>query len=687
MNRINYKGKVYENSSGLSLNTIASMEIYTFRYFPKDKIIVNDELTMQAYDCRAVYEDMPGSFIDDFVSEEYREQYAQMYADIDAGVKKVSLAFSNKKDDRVCKVTMVPEKYDEDGNLEAAVGVIEDITYVFYKELENQKRFESLNRELQRSLEEQQVISHALRDAYDAAQAANNAKTEFLSNMSHDIRTPLNAIIGMTAIAGTHVDDSERVQDCLKKITVSSKHLLALINEVLDMSKIESGKVDMTEENFNFSDLIDNLLTMAKEQIKQHNHNLEIIIKGVEHEQVIGDSLRIQQVFVNLLSNALKYTPDGGNIKIAIAERPAKQPKLACYEVVFEDNGIGMSKEFQEKIFEPFARAKDERVEEIQGTGLGMAISRNIVNMMGGNIEVESEVNKGTKFTVTFFLKLQDVDEINYDEFIDLPVLVVDDDEISMESACDMLNELGMDSEGVLSGREAVGRIVERHKKKEDYFAAILDWKMPDMDGLATTRAIRNAIGEDVLIIIISAYDWSDIEQEARLAGANAFISKPLFKSRLEHLFRKLVGKENEPSEDTPLKQLESIDLSGKRALLAEDNDLNAEIATNILEVTGIDIDVAKDGVKAIDMVRENVDNMYDIILMDIQMPKMNGYDAANAIRSMDAEVCRKVPIIAMTANAFAQDVQAAISSGMNEHIAKPLDIKALADVLKRWVV
>jgi CheY-like chemotaxis protein len=238
----------------------------------------------------------------------------------------------------------------------------------------------------------------------------------------------------------------------------------------------------------------------------------------------------------------------------------------------------------------------------------------------------------------------------------------------------------------VLSGREALSKIVERHKRNDDYFAAILDWRMPDMDGLETTRAIRKAIGDDVLIIIISAYDWSDIEQEARLAGANAFISKPLFKSRLEHLFKKLIGGEGDVSEDAPLKVLESIDLSGKRALLAEDNEINVEIATKILEVTGLDIDVAKDGVKAIDMVRENVDNMYDIILMDIQMPRMNGYDAATAIRSMDYEACQKVPIIAMTANAFAQDVQAAISSGMNEHIAKPLDIRALADVLKRWV-
>jgi CheY-like chemotaxis protein len=316
-----------------------------------------------------------------------------------------------------------------------------------------------------------------------------------------------------------------------------------------------------------------------------------------------------------------------------------------------------------------------------------MAISRNIVNMMGGNIEVESELDKGTKFTVTFFLKLQDVEKSVYDEFTDLPVLVVDDDEMSMESACCVLDDFGMKTEGVLSGREAVDKIIARHKQKKDYFAVILDWKMPEMDVVETIKEIRKSTGGAVRIIIASAYDWSDIEQEARRAGANAFISKPLFKSRLVHLFRSLLGKDEEVQELMPLKNLDEMDLSSYRALLVEDNELNAEIATEILGHTGITVDVADDGSRAVDILRERSDIKYDIIFMDIQMPKMNGYDATRVIRNMGRDYCKSVPIIAMTANAFAEDVQAAFSAGMNEHIAKPLDLKTLSIVLNKWVV
>jgi signal transduction histidine kinase/DNA-binding response OmpR family regulator len=534
---------------------------------------------------------------------------------------------------------------------------------------------------------QQILVQKAMQDAYAAASAANNAKTNFLTSMSHDIRTPMNAIIGMTAIAATHIDDRERVQDCLKKITASSKHLLSLVNEVLDMSKIESGKIDLDEEDFNLSDLIDNVLTMVRPQIEEHRHELVVNIKDVEHEQVVGDSLRIQQLFVNLMSNAIKYTPDGGKITLSLTEKKANQRRAGFYEVTVEDNGIGMSEEFLNKLFEPFARAQDERIRNVQGTGLGMVISRNIVNMMGGNIEVESQLNKGTKFTVTFFLKLRDVEEAAYDDFIDLPVLVADDDEISMESACCMLDGFGMKTEGVLSGEEAVKRVIERHERREDYFAVILDWKMPGMDGVEATRKIRQTIGEDVLIIIISAYDWSEIEQEARQAGVNAFISKPLFKSRLEHLFHSLLGKEEEVQELVPLKKFEKMDLSAYRVLLVEDNELNAEIATEILGLTGIKVDVANDGSVAVDMIRERGDIKYDIIFMDIQMPKMNGYDATRAIRNLGCDYCKSVPIIAMTANAFAEDVQAAFSAGMNEHIAKPLDLQTLWAVLDKWVV
>ena len=526
----------------------------------------------------------------------------------------------------------------------------------------------------------------ALQTAYDAAEAANKAKTEFLSNMSHDIRTPMNGIIGMTAIAATHLDDKERVRDSLQKISQASKHMLSLINEVLDMSKIESGKVDLFEEEFNLSNLIDNLLSMTSEQIKMHRHELSVNITGVAHEEVIGDGLRIQKVFTNLMSNAVKYTPDGGKIRLSITEKPSNYAKVGCYEFVFEDNGIGMSEEYLQSIFEPFTRATDSRVNKIQGTGLGMPISRNIVRMMGGDIKVESKLNTGSRFTVTIYLKLQDTVEEKHNKFIDLNVLVADDDELSLESCCGMLEDLGMKPDGVTNGADAVEYVLVRHQKKQDYFACIIDWKMPDMDGIATTRAIRKAVGKDVPIIIISAYDWSDIEQEARAAGANAFISKPLFRSRLEKTFSSLVGEDEQTEQSAPLHDLSNLELSGKRVLLAEDNDLNAEIAEEILEMTGLAVERAADGTIAVDMMSACEDGYYDLIFMDIQMPRMNGYDATRAIRAMERSYCRQIPIIAMTANAFAEDVLAAKTVGMNEHIAKPLDLKALAKTLTKWL-
>ena len=526
----------------------------------------------------------------------------------------------------------------------------------------------------------------ALKAAFDAAEAANRAKTDFLSNMSHDIRTPMNGIIGMTAIAAAHIDDKERVQDCLKKTTQASKHLLSLINEVLDMSKIESGKVDLQEEEFNLSDLIENLLTMTNAQIKEHRHELSVNISGVTHEAVVGDSLRIQKVFTNLMSNAVKYTPDGGKIRLSITEKPCNQARVGCYEVVFEDNGIGMSEAFLSQIFEPFTRSSDSRVNQVQGTGLGMPISRNIVRMMGGDIKVESKLGVGSRFTVTMYLKLQNAVEVRCDKFVDLDVLVADDDAISLESCCGMLNDLGMKAEGVSAGAEAVEQVVLRHQQKRDYFACILDWKMPDMDGIAATREIRRVVGADVPIIIISAYDWSDIEQEARAAGANAFISKPLFRSRLVKTFCALVGNEETAEQETTFVPLETIDLTGSRVLLVEDNALNAEIATEILEMTGMTVEWAEDGVEAVDKMAACEDGCYDMVFMDIQMPRMNGYDAARAIRAMDREYCKRVPIVAMTANAFAEDVHAAKTAGMNEHIAKPLDLNTLARILKKWL-
>jgi len=532
-------------------------------------------------------------------------------------------------------------------------------------------------------------VKQALEDAYEAASRANTAKSDFLSNMSHDIRTPMNAIIGMTAIACAHIDDKERVQDCLSKITVSSKHLLGIINEVLDMSKIESGKLDLNMEDFDLAELVDNLIAMCKPQIEAMHHEFIVDIKDIEHEFVTGDSQRIQQAFMNLMSNAIKYTPEGGKIRLSISEKPTNKAKVGCYEFIFEDNGIGMTKEFQEHLFEPFVRAADPKVTNQQGTGLGMAITRNIVNMMNGNINVESEPGKGTRFTVTIFLSLQDINTNNIDkDLIDLPVLIADDDIITCESACDMLHDMGMLGEWVLTGEEAVERVVSRHERQDDYFAVILDWKMPGMDGVATTRAIRKAVGEDVPIVIISAYDWSDIELEARAAGANAFISKPMFKSRMLHTFKTLF--DNDDDTGTFNKTIDKItrqDFSGKRVLLVEDNELNAEIAGEILEMANITVEYAENGREALTKMENAADGYYDMIFMDIQMPVMNGYEATRAIRSINRNYFKKVPIVAMTANAFAEDVEAARDVGMNQHIAKPIDFNQLLLVLNTWLV
>ena len=531
-----------------------------------------------------------------------------------------------------------------------------------------------------------EIESHkALKEAYRAAENASRAKTEFLSNMSHDIRTPMNAIVGLTAIAGANIESQDRVVECLGKITKSSRHLLGLINEVLDMARIESGRMSLAEEDFSLPELVDNLLTLTKPAIDEHKHQLEVHVEHIEHEAVCGDSLRIQQVFVNLMSNAVKYTPDGGNITLTIKEKPNGFSELGCYEFSIEDNGIGMTPEFQKIMFEPFSRADDHRTTKVQGTGLGMAIARNIVNLMNGDIQVESAPNKGTKITVTVYLKLQENEKEQEKELLDLPVLVVDDDKTCCESTVATLQEIGIAGEWVLTGKEAVERCYARHETNSDYFAVILDWKMPEMDGIATARKIRERVGEEVTIIILTSFDFSEIEEEARAAGVNAFMAKPLFRSRLTATLRQFTSGKQEKNARNYLEDFAKENYAGKRILLVEDNELNREIATEIIGMTGVTIDIAENGKIAVEKVMEAPEKWYDLIFMDIQMPIMNGYEATAAIRAL-AGSRGKVPIIAMTANAFAEDVQLAKNTGMNEHIAKPLDLNKLNDVLKQWL-
>ena len=541
--------------------------------------------------------------------------------------------------------------------------------------------------DIDKLMKEEQQKRQLLRDAYNAAEKANHAKSDFLQTMSHDIRTPMNGIIGMTAIAASHIDDKERVKYCLEKITGASRYLLSLINEVLDMSKIESGKINLVEEDFNISELIDNLIAMVRPQVLAHRHSFTVDIEHVEHENVTGDALRVQQVFVNMMSNAIKYTPDGGQIRLGIKELKTSRVKTACYEFKFTDNGMGMPPDILGKIFEPFVRAEDSRTNKIQGTGLGLPIAKNIVNMMGGDIEVESAVNKGSTFTVTIYLKQQEnAEQGKQANFADLQVLIADDDELCVESAVGILQDLGMKAEGVNNGVKALEKVCTKHKNKDDYNAVILDWKMPEMDGVETARQIRKNVGNDVPIIVLTAYDWTDIEDEARKAGVNAFIAKPLFKSKLKSLFTKIIKKEelNRQLID-PLNPFEGMNLKGKCCLLAEDNELNAEITKTILEETGIEVDHVWNGEEAVNALKDTEGKKYDLVFMDIQMPKMNGYEATKKIRSMQGSYQKNVPVIAMTANAFAEDIQNAKLCGMNDHIAKPIDLPSLAKIIEKY--
>lgn len=533
---------------------------------------------------------------------------------------------------------------------------------------------------IRREEEQREMLAQAV----ERAEAANHAKSEFLSRMSHDIRTPMNAILGMTSVATMHIDEKERVLDALSKITVSGKHLLGLINEVLDMSRIESGKVSLTEYPFNLSDTIESLLTVFRSQMEEKGLALDAGIVQLEHENVLGDEQHLQQIFMNIMGNAVKFTPSGGKISIQIDEKPSHITGSGCYEFTFTDTGIGMEKEYIDKIFEPFSRAADSRIDKIEGTGLGMSIAVSIARMMNGDIKVEIEPGKGSRFTVTVYLKLDDMTESDLAVFNGLSVLVVDDEETACESTCEMLRSLGMKAEYVLDGDAAVKRLTE--KGGESFTIVILDWKMPGKDGVETAKEIRTIRGNELLIVIQSAYDWADIESEALAAGVNSFIGKPLFKSRLMRVLRDSLGQNREEKEKSALESFQQEDFSGRRVLLVEDNEINIEIAKELLNIVGIQVETAMNGKLAVEAVTEKEPGYYDLIFMDIQMPVMNGYEAAKAIRASEREDLKKIPIVAMTADAFADDVRKSEEAGMNAHISKPVDIEMLRNALRKWI-
>lgn len=524
-----------------------------------------------------------------------------------------------------------------------------------------------------------------LEDACKTAQIASEAKTNFLSSMSHDIRTPMNAIIGMSLIAQSNLDSPDKIQDCLVKINTASKHLLSLINEVLDMSKIESGKIDLVYDEVSLPDLVEDVMDVFRPLTAEKHQILQVNANRVHHEKVLTDGARLQQVLVNLLSNAVKYTPEGGAIGLQIQEIPAFAKGKGQYSFIVTDSGIGMHEDFISRLFEPFSRADDARINNIQGTGLGMAITQNIVRMMNGTIEVKSTPEKGSQFVVAISFDLCEETETDEAELAGLPVLVVDDDQIICESVSDILNELGMQCSWVLSGREAVDRVAAAHDAANDFFAVILDWIMPDIDGLETLKLIRKKVGMDTPIIIISAYDFSAIEDKFRLAGADAFITKPLFKSKLIQTFRKFCRIDRSDMRTVQHERPNTF-FAGKKFLLAEDNELNREIAVGLLEMHGLLVDASENGLLAVEKFKSSAPGEYAGILMDIQMPVMDGYKAAKAIRALDREDAHTIPIIALTANAFASDIGKANSAGMNDHIAKPIDIGLFMETLQRWI-
>ena len=561
------------------------------------------------------------------------------------------------------------------------VSVLQMLRRRSVQEMEQQKKEQE--KKYQTQLEEQ---NRKLEIALQHEGAANRAKREFLFNMSHDIRTPMNAIIGFTSLAATHIDNREQVLDYLKKISTSSQHLLSLINDVLDMSRIESGKVKIEEKAVHLPDLVHDVRSIIQPNVAAKRLSLFIDTMDIEDEDIITDPLRLNQILLNILSNAIKFTPTGGMISIRIAQKNGAPKGCVCYEFRIKDNGIGMSEEFQKHIFEEFSREESSTVSGIQGTGLGMSITKNIVDLMGGTIALTSEPGKGTEFIVTlcFTRSGQKAEPKQLPQLEGLRALVADDDTNTCLNVSTMLSKIGMRPEWTISGKEAVIRTKYAVEQGDAFSVYIIDWLIPDMNGIEIVRQIRKVIGNRCPIIILTAYDWADIEDEARAAGVTAFCEKPLFLSELRRVLAEPFRAEpaSEPAQPT------AADLKGKKLLLVEDNELNREIALEILKEAGFVVDTAEDGAVAVQKIKQAAPGQYDLILMDIQMPNLDGYEATRQIRALPDAKKANIPIFAMTANAFEEDRQNALEAGMNGHIAKPLDVphllRVLADALKK---
>ncbi|MBR0130691.1 MAG: response regulator [Firmicutes bacterium] len=526
------------------------------------------------------------------------------------------------------------------------------------------------------------VILHfnkQLQETAREAAAASRAKTDFLSTMSHDIRTPMNAIIGLTTIAEKNLGDMESVGENLRKISMASNHLLTLINDILDISKVESGKLNLSPLTFSIVETVENLVNMSQPMVKEKNIDFNFRTGKMEKEYFYADQLRLNQIYINILSNAIKYTPPGGRVSVDMREE--KSPKDGCVRLIYKvsDTGIGMSPEFMATMYQPFSRQTDSRVNTIQGTGLGLAITKQMVDLMEGSIDCQSEQGKGTTFTVTLDLPIADRqrDDMMLDS---MDVLIVDDDEVLLETAADTLESLGVTADRAGSGIEALGMIEHRHRAGKDYSVVIIDWKMPDLDGIETIRRIRGEVGAKTPILLVSAYDWSDIEDKAKEAGADGFVSKPLFRSKLYDKINTLLGTESKSVEP----ETDYSDLEGLNILIAEDNDINWEIISTMLSMFGITTERAEHGRICLEKMSQAAEGSYTLIFMDIQMPEMNGLEATRRIRALDDPWASSIPIIAMTADAFSENVTECLNAGMNGHIAKPIDIKLVIKEIRR---
>jgi len=525
---------------------------------------------------------------------------------------------------------------------------------------------------------QQQKIHESLRQAAETEKNANQAKSRFLSSMSHDIRTPMNAITGMASIALAHLDDRDKVESCLHKITLSSRHLLTLINDVLDISKIESGKMVLNPVSFSLRETASTLSDIVRPQIRVKKQQFEMRIQGIQKEHLYADELRISQVFINLLTNAVKYTPEGGKIALDLSEEVLPDGKNVRLTYRVSDTGVGMSKEFMAVMYDAFSQAQDHRVTGIQGTGLGLAIVRQMVELMGGTVDCQSEVGKGTTFTVNLTLPVAPIQE---EEAVlpGLEALLIDDDALFLETAQETFDSLKIQLETASGGEEGVRMAKARHESGRDYSVIIVDWKMPGMSGLATAEAIRKVSAAPV--IFISAYDWVDLEEDVKAAAVDGFIAKPLFRSAVYEKLCGVTGRKQALSE--PEEEL-GTRFSGKRLLIAEDNDLNWEIISELLSMYGIYSERAENGRICVEKLSAAPAGRYDLILMDVQMPVMNGREAAEAIRRDERPWIKGIPIVAMTADAFAEDIAACLKSGMDGHVSKPVDMKKLCQEMSR---